>query len=205
MMNTNQKNTATRIAMSELTVWTKSRFATEVLEPEVGLSKKNAMLVLKTLLRCINESLATERSVRLRGAGNLIVRYKSARPGRNPKSGEECTITPRNVVTLKQSGGANNCVAASEMMTIVHEELPLIDLPKIEFAVKAFHKLVADVVLGEYRIEMRDFGNFHPVVSGPRTARNPKTGESIMTTPRTKIHFKPSHYLRGLVNERVLG
>lgn len=204
MTNNNEViSTTTRIAMSELAVWTKARFSCEILEEEVGLTKKHSMLVLKTILRCTTDSLAIERSVRLRGAGNLNVRYKAARPGRNPKNGEDYTIEPRNIVVLKPNGGGVQCVAASEMMTIVRAELPDVDGAKIDLAVKAFHKLVADVSLGEYRIEMREFGNFHPVIRLPRKARNPKTGDAVMTKECIKIHFKPSLYLRNLVNEFI--
>ena len=37
------------------------------------------------------------------GFGNFEVRHKNARPGRNPKTGEEMPISARRVVTFKAS------------------------------------------------------------------------------------------------------
>ena len=39
--------------------------------------------------------------VRLSGLGNFILRDKSARPARNPKTGEDATVSARRVVTFK--------------------------------------------------------------------------------------------------------
>jgi len=39
--------------------------------------------------------------VKLSGFGNFILRSKSERPGRNPKTGEEIPISARRVVTFR--------------------------------------------------------------------------------------------------------
>jgi integration host factor subunit alpha len=39
--------------------------------------------------------------VKLSSFGNFVLRAKSARPGRNPKTGEEVIISARKVVTFK--------------------------------------------------------------------------------------------------------
>ena len=39
--------------------------------------------------------------MKISGFGNFNLREKSARPGRNPKTGEDVTISERRVVTFK--------------------------------------------------------------------------------------------------------
>ena len=39
--------------------------------------------------------------VKISGFGNFILRDKNERPGRNPKTGEDVTISPRRVVTFR--------------------------------------------------------------------------------------------------------
>ena len=46
-------------------------------------------------------SLENGNDIKLSGFGNFILRNKSPRPGRNPKTGEEVTISERRVVTFK--------------------------------------------------------------------------------------------------------
>ena len=39
--------------------------------------------------------------VKLTGFGNFDLKDKNSRPGRNPKTGKEVTITPRRVTTFR--------------------------------------------------------------------------------------------------------
>ena len=54
------------------------------------------------------EVLATElaqgQSVKISGFGNFEVHTKTARPGRNPQTGEPVVIAARRVVTFRASG-----------------------------------------------------------------------------------------------------
>jgi len=49
----------------------------------------------------IIETLKNGEEVKLSSFGNFVVREKSQRPGRNPKTGEEVIISARKVVTFK--------------------------------------------------------------------------------------------------------
>ncbi|MBT6142191.1 MAG: integration host factor subunit alpha, partial [Gammaproteobacteria bacterium] len=49
----------------------------------------------------IIETLKTGEEIKLSSFGNFVVREKTARPGRNPKTGEEVMISARKVVTFK--------------------------------------------------------------------------------------------------------
>ena len=49
----------------------------------------------------IAKSLERGEFVKLTGFGNFELKMKTARPGRNPKTGQEVTIAPRRVTTFK--------------------------------------------------------------------------------------------------------
>lgn len=50
------------------------------------------------------------------------------------------------------------------------------------------------------RIEIRGFGSFEVRYRRPRTARNPKTGETFITKPKSTIHFKPGQNTKESIN-----
>ena len=75
----------------------------ELIYERIGFSKKEAAQAVETVLESIKGSLEQGEVVKIVGFGNFIVRRKMARKGRNPKTGEEVTITPRQVVTFKPS------------------------------------------------------------------------------------------------------
>ncbi|MDX8390871.1 MAG: integration host factor subunit alpha [Mariprofundaceae bacterium] len=81
---------------------TKVEIAERVHE-RVGLSKKESGQMVDLILESIRQQLAQGDDVKLSGFGHFTVRGKSARRGRNPKTGEEIMVTPRQVVTFRAS------------------------------------------------------------------------------------------------------
>jgi len=79
---------------------TKAELA-ESLSLSLGLSKRDAKEFVELAFEEIREALERGESVKLSGFGNFGVRDKNARPGRNPKTGEEKAISARRVVTFK--------------------------------------------------------------------------------------------------------
>jgi integration host factor subunit alpha len=78
----------------------------------VGVSKvvplaPKAMVrnVLETVLEEITQTLVQGKAVKLRGFGSFVVRAKTERLGRNPRTGEPATIVPRRVLSFKPSPG----------------------------------------------------------------------------------------------------
>lgn len=65
------------------------------------LSKLDAQHLVDSFFHLLTESFIAGCDVKLSGFGNFCVRYKKARPGRNPKTGEEVLIEPRRVVTFR--------------------------------------------------------------------------------------------------------
>lgn len=70
-------------------------------QDKMGFSRKVTTEVVENLLEIIKDTLASGESVKISGFGNLEVRAKRARRGRNPQSGEEMLISARRVLTFK--------------------------------------------------------------------------------------------------------
>ena len=70
---------------------------------DIGLSKRESVEIVENFLDIIKETLINGDNVKLSGFGSFNLRDKRARRGRNPKTGESITITPRRVLTFKAS------------------------------------------------------------------------------------------------------
>lgn len=81
---------------------TKAEIA-KIVHERVGLSKKESAQIVDAVLDAVRQSLEDGKDVKISGFGHFMVRSKRARRGRNPKTGEEITITPRKVVTFRAS------------------------------------------------------------------------------------------------------
>ncbi len=66
-----------------------------------GLNKPDAKLLVELFFDEIRNALIEGKHVKLSGFGNYVLRDKSARPGRNPRTGEEVVVNARRVVTFK--------------------------------------------------------------------------------------------------------
>lgn len=67
----------------------------------IGLTKREAKAVVEYFFDTLTDYLAKGYMVKLPGFGNFIVRSKRARPGRNPKTGEDVMISARKVVVFR--------------------------------------------------------------------------------------------------------
>ena len=65
------------------------------------LTQTEALVLTNQFFDQIIETLKNGEEVKLSSFGNFVVREKSQRPGRNPKTGEEVIISARKVVTFK--------------------------------------------------------------------------------------------------------
>ena len=89
-------------AEQELPTLTKAELA-ELLVGQLGLNKREAKDMVETFFDEIRKALERGEAVKLSGFGNVQLRDKPQRPGRNPKTGEEIPITARRVVTFHAS------------------------------------------------------------------------------------------------------
>lgn len=69
----------------------------------VGLNKREAAEMVEGVFEEIAAALAGGNEVKLSGFGSFQVRRKTARPGRNPKTGETAVISARRVVVFHPS------------------------------------------------------------------------------------------------------
>lgn len=67
----------------------------------LGLNKSEAKQIVEMFFEEVRSVLECNENVKLSGFGTFMVRNKSPRPGRNPKSGEEIPIAARRVVTFR--------------------------------------------------------------------------------------------------------
>lgn len=79
---------------------TKAELAEEVRQ-KIGLSKLVSKAIIDQIFAEIRLHLEQGKPVKISGFGNFEERYKRARPGRNPKTGEPKVIQARRVVTFK--------------------------------------------------------------------------------------------------------
>lgn len=74
---------------------------TDNLVEKCGLDKRDAKLLVEQFFEEIRLCLEKGEEVKLSGFGNFSVRDKKARPGRNPKTGEDVSVSARRVVIFK--------------------------------------------------------------------------------------------------------
>ena len=86
----------------DTTALTKAKLS-EMLFEQLGLNMREARDFVDAFYEEISKGLISGHEVKIAGFGNFEVHNKSARPGRNPRTGKEVTIPPRRVVTLKAS------------------------------------------------------------------------------------------------------
>ena len=68
---------------------------------KMNLSQTLALSLTNQFFDQIIATLKTGEEIKLSSFGNFVVKEKTARPGRNPKTGEEVIISARKVVTFK--------------------------------------------------------------------------------------------------------
>ncbi|MEX3015774.1 integration host factor subunit alpha [Gymnodinialimonas hymeniacidonis] len=79
---------------------------------EVGLSRNESSQLVERVLEMMSDALVDGEQVKISSFGTFSVRSKTARVGRNPKTGEEVPISPRRVMTFRPSHLMKDRVAA---------------------------------------------------------------------------------------------
>src|SRR5688500_10022325 len=75
----------------------------EAVYESVGLSRTESAELVERFLTLIGDALVSGQNVKLSSFGSFQVRSKNQRIGRNPKTGEEVPILPRQVLVFKPS------------------------------------------------------------------------------------------------------
>ena len=79
---------------------------------EGGLSRNERAQLVGRVLELMSDALVDGGQVKISSFGTFSVRDKTARIGRNPKTGEEVPILPRRVLTFRPSHLMKDRVAA---------------------------------------------------------------------------------------------
>ena len=75
----------------------------EAINRRVGLSRADSLDMVESILEQMCEALSNGENVKISGFGTFLLRDKTERVGRNPKTGIEVPITPRRVLTFRAS------------------------------------------------------------------------------------------------------
>ena len=70
---------------------------------KLGLSRSESLGMVESILSLMSDALASGENVKISGFGTFLLRDKSERIGRNPKTGVEVPITSRRVLTFRAS------------------------------------------------------------------------------------------------------
>ncbi len=82
---------------------TKADIIEKVYERITSLSKREASDLVEAVFETMKETLGSGESLKISGFGSFIIRDKTSRPGRNPKTGKSITISERKVLTFRPS------------------------------------------------------------------------------------------------------
>ncbi len=80
---------------------TKSELIERITERQSHLSARDVELAVKTVLEHMSEALSDGGRIEVRGFGSFSLHYRSARQGRNPKTGEAVLLDGKYVPHFK--------------------------------------------------------------------------------------------------------
>ena len=87
---------------------------TEEVSSQMGLTRIESEQFIESLFSLIVNSLARGEEVKISSFGNFKLIDKEPRPGRNPKTLEECVVSARRVVTFK---------AGNKLKSMIQEQI----------------------------------------------------------------------------------
>ena len=80
---------------------TKSELIEKIAAVQNQLSAKDVELAVKTMIDHMSDTLARGERIEIRGFGSFSLNYRSARVGRNPKTGEVVNLVSKYVPHFK--------------------------------------------------------------------------------------------------------
>lgn len=75
----------------------------EAINRKLGFSRSESLDLVEAILRNMCHGLGQGENVKISGFGTFLLRDKTQRIGRNPRTGVEVAITPRRVLTFRAS------------------------------------------------------------------------------------------------------
>ncbi len=106
-----------------MTTLTRAAMSESLIENQT-LQNNDAKQLVDAFFDVLSETLASGQSVKLSRFGNFNLRDKSARPGRDPKTGKDYLISARRVVTFIPSDVLRQHVDNKKLQSHAKENRP---------------------------------------------------------------------------------
>ena len=91
----------------------------------------------------------------------------------------------------------------SEIIRQLHQRYPKLNRSHINTIVNIFFDTIADSLIMQKPVELRDFGRFSvKTIKAKHNARNPRTSEIIYVPEKKKVSFKMSKHLKQEINKK---
>ena len=84
----------------------------ESVNRHIGLSRAESAALVESILEHMSAALERGENVKISSFGTFVLRDKTQRMGRNPKTGVEVPIEPRRVLTFRASQTMRDRIAA---------------------------------------------------------------------------------------------
>ncbi|PZU58939.1 MAG: integration host factor subunit alpha [Sphingobium sp.] len=81
------------------------------LNRQIGLSRAESASMVESILDMMGDALERGENVKISSFGTFVLRDKTQRIGRNPKTGVEVPIGPRRVLTFRASQSMRERIA----------------------------------------------------------------------------------------------
>jgi len=94
----------------------------------------------------------------------------------------------------------DNTVTRAQLSEAVYQELGLSRNESADLVETVLNQIADALARGEM-VKISSFGSFSVRQKGKRIGRNPKTGEEVPILPRRVLVFRPSHVLKGRINQ----
>ena len=75
----------------------------EKIQAKTDFNKKESAEMVEAVFAIMKTTLESGENLKISGFGNIIVKQKANRRGRNPQTGETLTIEARRILTFKPS------------------------------------------------------------------------------------------------------
>lgn len=80
----------------------------DTINKEIGISRSESSYFVDNIINEMTKALVDHKLLKISSFGTLKIKFKKARIGRNPKTGEEATISSRNIVSFTPSKTLKN-------------------------------------------------------------------------------------------------
>jgi DNA-binding protein HU-beta len=191
-----------------------------------GIGQEESAVCVDALLVAIADNLSAGRSVNVAEFGTFSVTERTARSGRNPRTGEAIKIEASKVPGFKPSRSLTDRVNAglgtaderqssdvgrtdrvARAIVQVEPELAAeiasgsgLAVTTTRKCTSAFFEEVGDVLAKGSSVPLVGLGTFSVRNRAARMGRNPKTGEAVFISASSVVSFKAGKTLKDAVN-----